>query len=89
MSARAQLQYLHDELEKLKEQKLYQKLRVLAGEQAPVATFDGQRVIHPPAVDALHGRALEDNRIYQVKLDRLGRQDLEPIISARCVVSPR
>ena len=46
MSARAQLQYLHDELEKLKEQKLYQKLRVLAGEQLPVATFDGQRVIN-------------------------------------------
>ncbi|MCH7987411.1 MAG: 8-amino-7-oxononanoate synthase, partial [Acidobacteria bacterium] len=46
MSARAQLQYLHDELEKLKEQKLYQKLRVLAGEQVPVATFDGQRVIN-------------------------------------------
>ena len=44
--ARVQLQYLHDELGKLREQKLYQKLRVLAGEQVPVATFDGQRVIN-------------------------------------------
>ncbi|MFQ5777683.1 MAG: glycine C-acetyltransferase [Terriglobia bacterium] len=40
------LQYLHEELDKLKEQKLYQKLRVLVGEQLPVATFDGKRVVN-------------------------------------------
>jgi len=40
------LQYLHEELDKLKEMKLYQKLRILQGEQLPVATFDGQRVIN-------------------------------------------
>ncbi|MFQ5663725.1 MAG: glycine C-acetyltransferase [Terriglobia bacterium] len=43
---RTQLHYLQEELEKLKEQKLYQKLRVLQGEQLPVATFDAQRVIN-------------------------------------------
>ena len=46
VGTRPALQYLHEELEKLKEQKLYQKLRVLSGEQLPVATFDGQRVIN-------------------------------------------
>jgi len=46
VGTRPPLQYLHEELEKLKEQKLYQKLRVLSGEQLPVATFDGQRVIN-------------------------------------------
>jgi len=45
-ATRPQLQYLHEELEKLKQQKLYLKLRVLQGEQLPVATFDGQRVIN-------------------------------------------
>jgi glycine C-acetyltransferase len=40
------LQYLSDELKTLREQGLYQKLRVLEGEQLPVATFDGQRVIN-------------------------------------------
>ncbi len=42
----AQLQYLADELEKLREQKLYQKLRILETEQLPVARFDGQEVIN-------------------------------------------
>src|SRR3989304_1726632 len=46
VGTRPPLQYLHEELEKLKEQKLYLKLRVLQGEQLPVATFDGQRVIN-------------------------------------------
>ncbi len=46
MSARPQLQYLHDELESLKQQGLYQKLRVLAGQQLPLATFDGRQVIN-------------------------------------------
>ena len=45
-ATRPQLQSLHEELEKLKQQKLYLKLRVLQGEQLPVATFDGQRVIN-------------------------------------------
>ena len=43
---RAQLQYLSDELKKLREQKLYQKLRVLETEQRPVARFDGREVIN-------------------------------------------
>ena len=43
---RPALAYLHEELEKLKQQKLYQKPRVLQGEQLPTATFDGQRVIN-------------------------------------------
>lgn len=46
VGTRPPLQYLHEELEKLKEQKLYQKLRVLQGEQQPVAPFDGKRVIN-------------------------------------------
>ena len=43
---KAQLQYLSDELEKLREQKLYQKLRILETEQRPVARFDGREVIN-------------------------------------------
>ncbi len=43
---RAQLQYLSDELTKLREQKLYQKLRVLETEQLPVARFNGREVIN-------------------------------------------
>jgi glycine C-acetyltransferase len=43
---RPPLQYVHEELQTLKEQKLYLKLRVLQGEQRPVATFDGKRVIN-------------------------------------------
>jgi len=41
-----QLQYLTDELNKLREQKLYQKLRILEGEQLPVSRFDGREVIN-------------------------------------------
>jgi glycine C-acetyltransferase len=41
-----QLQYLSDELNKLREQKLYQKLRILETEQLPVANFDGHGVIN-------------------------------------------
>jgi glycine C-acetyltransferase len=41
-----QLQYLTDELNKLREQKLYQKLRILETEQRPVARFDGREVIN-------------------------------------------
>ncbi|MBI1984168.1 MAG: glycine C-acetyltransferase [Acidobacteria bacterium] len=42
----AQLQYLTDELNKLREQKLYQKLRILETEQRAVARFDGQEVVN-------------------------------------------
>ena len=41
-----QLRYLTDELNKLREQKLYQKLRVLETEQLPVSRFDGCEVIN-------------------------------------------
>jgi glycine C-acetyltransferase len=41
-----QLRYLTDELNKLREQKLYQKLRILETEQKPVARFDGREVIN-------------------------------------------
>jgi glycine C-acetyltransferase len=40
------MQYLHDELTKLREQKLNLKLRILEGEQRPVARFDGREVIN-------------------------------------------
>jgi glycine C-acetyltransferase len=40
------LQYLTDELNKLREQKLYQKLRILETEQKPLARFDGREVIN-------------------------------------------
>jgi glycine C-acetyltransferase len=43
---KAQLQYLTEELDKLREQKLYQKLRVLETEQLPVSRFDGREVIN-------------------------------------------
>ncbi len=43
---KAQLQYLSDELDKLREQKLYQKLRILETEQRPVSRFDGREVIN-------------------------------------------
>src|SRR5487761_1005457 len=42
----AQLQYLAGELQKLREQGLYQKLRILEGAQLPVARFDGREVIN-------------------------------------------
>ena len=41
-----ELQYLTDELDKLREQKLYQKLRILESEQRPTARFDGREVIN-------------------------------------------
>ena len=43
---KAQLQYLTTELSKLRDQKLYQKLRVLESEQLPVSRFDGKEVIN-------------------------------------------
>jgi glycine C-acetyltransferase len=43
---RAQLQYLTDELNKLREQNLFQKLRILQSEQLPVSRFDGHEVIN-------------------------------------------
>lgn len=43
---KAQLQYLADELNNLREQKLYQKLRILETEQLPVSRFDGREVIN-------------------------------------------
>ena len=43
---RAQLTFLTDELNKLREQKLYQRLRILEGEQLPVSRFDGREVIN-------------------------------------------
>ena len=41
-----QLRYLSDELTKLREQKLALRLRILEGEQRPVASFDGREVIN-------------------------------------------
>jgi glycine C-acetyltransferase len=46
VGTRPQLQYLHEELDKLREAKLYQKLRVLEGEQLPVSKIDGKQVIN-------------------------------------------
>jgi glycine C-acetyltransferase len=43
---KAQLQYLTDELNKMREQKVYQKLRILETEQLPVSCFDGREVIN-------------------------------------------
>jgi glycine C-acetyltransferase len=45
-ATRPQLQYLHDALEELKAKNQYFHLRVLEGEQKPVATFDGKEVIN-------------------------------------------
>src|SRR5277367_2029915 len=44
--ARPQLQYLHDALEDLKSKHQYFHLKILEGEQKPVATFDGKEVIN-------------------------------------------
>lgn len=46
MSKRTQLRYLADELAKLEEKGLRTRLRVLEGEQLPVAVFDGREVIN-------------------------------------------
>lgn len=43
---RAQLQYLTDELNHLRDEKLYQRLRILETEQLPVSKFDGHKVIN-------------------------------------------
>src|SRR5574337_786242 len=43
---RNQLSYMHDQLEDLKAKGLYFRLRVLEGEQKPVANFDGKEVIN-------------------------------------------
>lgn len=43
---KAQLQYLADEVQRLKNEGLYQKLRILEGAQLPVAHFDGREVIN-------------------------------------------
>ena len=43
---RPQLRYLHDALEDLKARHLYFHLKVLEGEQKPVANFDGKEVIN-------------------------------------------
>jgi glycine C-acetyltransferase len=43
---RPQLQYLHDAIEDLKARHLYFKLKVLEGEQKPIANFDGKEVIN-------------------------------------------
>ena len=45
-TTRPQLQYLHDALEELKAKNQYFHLRVLEGEQKPIATFDGKEVIN-------------------------------------------
>jgi glycine C-acetyltransferase len=43
---RPQLQYLHDALEDLKSKHLYFRLKILEGEQKPVAVYDGKEVIN-------------------------------------------
>jgi glycine C-acetyltransferase len=45
-SATPQLQYLHDAIEDLKAKHLYSNLKILEGEQKPVANFDGKEVIN-------------------------------------------
>ena len=46
MAERPQLAFLHDQLEQLKAEGRYFRLRVLAGEQKAVAEFDGKQVIN-------------------------------------------
>ncbi len=46
MSAHNPLAWLHDSLEELKAQHLYFRLRVLEGEQRPIACFDGKEVVN-------------------------------------------
>jgi len=45
-ASRPQLGYLHDALEELKAKGLHFRLRVLEGEQRPIANFDGKEVIN-------------------------------------------
>lgn len=44
--SRPQLQYLHDALEDLKAKHLHFRMKVLEGEQKPIAIFDGKEVIN-------------------------------------------
>src|SRR5579872_3628953 len=46
MSTRPQTQYLHEALEDLKSKHQYIQLRILEGEQKPIATIDGKEVIN-------------------------------------------
>ena len=43
---RPQLAYLHDAIEEMRAKHLYFKLKILEGEQKPVAVFDGKEVIN-------------------------------------------
>jgi len=45
-ATRPQLQYLHDAIEDLRTKQLYFNLKILEGEQKPVANFDGKEVIN-------------------------------------------
>jgi glycine C-acetyltransferase len=45
-ATRPQLQYLHEALDDLKARHLYFRLKILQGEQKPVANFDGKEVIN-------------------------------------------
>jgi glycine C-acetyltransferase len=45
-AARPQLQYLHEAIEDLKAKHLYFNLKILEGEQKPIANFDGKEVIN-------------------------------------------
>jgi glycine C-acetyltransferase len=45
-ATRPQLQYLHEALQDLKAKHLYFRLKILEGEQKPVANFDGKEVIN-------------------------------------------
>ena len=45
-ATRPQLKYLHEALEDLKARHLYFRLKILEGEQKPVANFDGKEVIN-------------------------------------------
>lgn len=45
-TTRPQLRYLRETLDDLKAKSLYFRLRILEGEQKPVATFDGKKVIN-------------------------------------------
>ena len=51
---KAELQYLTDELNSLREQKLYQKLRILETEQLPIFAFRRPRG-HQPFLQQLSG----------------------------------
>jgi glycine C-acetyltransferase len=46
MPKRTQLDYLHEQIEEMKSKGLHFRLRILEGEQKPVAQFDGKEVIN-------------------------------------------